>query len=130
MLGGIGISSVTRVFVQQKMKTIAVLKCVGASSTQVLATYLVQMTGLTLAGCVLGVALAAVALAVRRVPAVNSAWLGEGVRIYQSVDIAVAVATPQGLITPIVRGCEQKPVAAISRDLKELSEKARTRGSS
>lgn len=68
---------------------------------------------------------AAVGLAVRRVPAVNSAWLGDGVRVYQSVDIAVAVATPQGLITPIVRGCEQKPVAAISRDLKELSEKAR-----
>lgn len=68
---------------------------------------------------------AAVALAVRRVPAVNSAWLGDGVRLYQSVDIAVAVATPQGLITPVVRGCESKPVAAISRDLKELSEKAR-----
>ncbi len=68
---------------------------------------------------------AAVALAVRRVPAVNSAWLGDGVRVYQSVDIAVAVATPQGLITPVVRGCEQKPVAAISRDLKELSERAR-----
>lgn len=67
----------------------------------------------------------AVALAVRRVPAVNSAWLGDGVRVYQSVDIAVAVATPQGLITPVVRGCEQKPVAAISRDLKDLSEKAR-----
>ena len=68
---------------------------------------------------------AAVALAVRRVPAVNSAWLGDGVRVYQSIDIAVAVATPQGLITPVVRGCEQKPVAAISRDLKELSERAR-----
>jgi len=68
---------------------------------------------------------AAVALAVRRVPAVNAAWLGEGVRVYQSVDIAVAVATPQGLITPIVRGCEQKPVAAISTELKALSEKAR-----
>jgi pyruvate dehydrogenase E2 component (dihydrolipoamide acetyltransferase) len=68
---------------------------------------------------------AAVALAVRRVPAVNSAWLGEGVRLYQSVDIAVAVATPQGLITPVVRGCESKSVATISRDLKELSEKAR-----
>ncbi len=68
---------------------------------------------------------AAVALAVRRVPAVNSAWLGDGVRVYQSVDIAVAVATPQGLITPVVRGCDQKPVAVISRDLKELSERAR-----
>lgn len=69
---------------------------------------------------------AGVALAVKRIPAVNSAWLGDGVRLYQSIDIAVAVATPQGLITPIVRNCQEKPVAAISRDLKELSEKART----
>ena len=37
ILGGIGVSSVTRVFVQQKMKAIAVLKCVGARSSQLLA---------------------------------------------------------------------------------------------
>ena len=37
ILGGIGVSSVTRVFVQQKMKSIAVLKCVGARSSQLLA---------------------------------------------------------------------------------------------
>ena len=42
ILGGIGVSSVTRVFVQQKV-SIAILKCVGSSSRQVLAIYLTQV---------------------------------------------------------------------------------------
>ncbi|HWI19933.1 MAG TPA: ABC transporter permease, partial [Vicinamibacterales bacterium] len=46
ILGGIGVSSVTRVFVQQKMKSIAVLKCVGARSSQLLAIYVAQVIGL------------------------------------------------------------------------------------
>ncbi len=63
VLGGIGVWSVTRVFVRQKLKTIAVLKCVGASSGQVLGTYVLQMLVLGAAGCGLGTALAALALA-------------------------------------------------------------------
>jgi len=59
ILGGIGVSSVTRVFVQQKMKSIAVLKCVGARSVQLLAIYVAQVVMLGLAGSLLGVALAA-----------------------------------------------------------------------
>ena len=59
ILGGIGVSSVTRVFVQQKVKSIAILKCVGASSSTVLALYVVQVVVLGLAGSVLGVAIAA-----------------------------------------------------------------------
>ena len=43
ILGGIGVSSVTRVFVQQKVRSIAILKCVGSSSPQVLAIYLTQV---------------------------------------------------------------------------------------
>jgi putative ABC transport system permease protein len=66
ILGGIGVSSVTRVFVQQKMKSIAVLKCVGARSAQLLAIYVAQVAALGLAGSVLGVALAA--LAMRAIP--------------------------------------------------------------
>ena len=66
ILGGIGVSSVTRVFVQQKMKTIAVLKCVGARSSQLLAVYVAQVAMLGLAGSLLGVALAA--LAMRGIP--------------------------------------------------------------
>ena len=60
ILGGIGVSSVTRVFVQQKVKSIAILKCVGASSGMVLTLYLAQVLVLGLAGSMLGVGVAAV----------------------------------------------------------------------
>ncbi len=63
VLGGIGVWSVTRVFIQQKLKTIAVLKCLGASASQTVWTYVIQMTALSLAGCALGTVLAAIALA-------------------------------------------------------------------
>jgi putative ABC transport system permease protein len=62
ILGGIGVSSVTRVFVQQKVRSIAILKCVGCTSGQVLAVYLTQVALLGAAGSALGVALAAGAL--------------------------------------------------------------------
>ncbi len=59
ILGGIGVSSVTRVFVEQKIRSIAILKCVGGTSGRVLAVYLVQVVMLGLAGSLLGVVLAA-----------------------------------------------------------------------
>ncbi len=59
ILGGIGVSSVTRVFVQQKVRSIAILKCVGTTSPQVLAIYMTQVLLLGVAGSALGVALAA-----------------------------------------------------------------------
>jgi putative ABC transport system permease protein len=62
ILGGIGVSSVTRVFVQQKMKSIAVLKCLGSRSSQLLAIYVAQVGILGLAGSLLGVALAAMVM--------------------------------------------------------------------
>ena len=63
VLGGIAVSSVTRVFVRQKIKSIAVMKCVGGSTRQILAVYLLQTAVLGLAGSLLGVGLAAVAIA-------------------------------------------------------------------
>ena len=62
ILGGIGVWSVTRVFVRQKVKSIAILKCVGATTRQVLAAYVLQVVLLGLAGSLLGVALAKLAL--------------------------------------------------------------------
>ena len=50
ILGGVGVSSVTRVFVQQKIRSIAVLKCLGARSSQVLAIYIAQVLALGHAG--------------------------------------------------------------------------------
>jgi putative ABC transport system permease protein len=58
VLGGIGISSVTRVFIQQRMKTIAVLKCLGGENRSVLGAYLVQVLSLGLAGSLLGLMIA------------------------------------------------------------------------
>ena len=59
ILGGIGVSSVTRVFVQQKVKSIAILKCIGTTSSQMLAIYMTQVLLLGVAGSALGVAMAA-----------------------------------------------------------------------
>jgi putative ABC transport system permease protein len=62
VLGGIGVSSVTRVFIEQKKKSIAVLKCVGATGRRLTAAYLAQVVALGAAGSVLGVLLARAAL--------------------------------------------------------------------
>ena len=63
ILGGIGVSSVTRVFVQQKIRSVAILKCVGGTSLQLLAVYMAQVVLLGLSGSLLGVVLAAGAVA-------------------------------------------------------------------
>ncbi|HYO92732.1 MAG TPA: ABC transporter permease, partial [Pyrinomonadaceae bacterium] len=62
VLGGIGVSSVTRVFIEQKRAAIAVLKCLGGTGRQILAAYLAQVMVLGLAGSLLGVGLAQLAL--------------------------------------------------------------------
>ena len=62
VLGGIGVWSVTRVFVRQKIKSVAILKCLGATTRQVLAAYVMQVVLLGLAGSGFGVALAKVAI--------------------------------------------------------------------
>jgi putative ABC transport system permease protein len=63
ILGGIAVSSVTRVFVLQKIRSIAVLKCLGATSHQIIAVYMLQVMSLGLAGSLLGVVIARAAIA-------------------------------------------------------------------
>jgi putative ABC transport system permease protein len=63
VLGGIGVWSVTRVLVQQKIRSVAILKCLGASSGRVLAVYVLQVLWLAAGGSLLGIALAAAAVA-------------------------------------------------------------------
>jgi predicted lysophospholipase L1 biosynthesis ABC-type transport system permease subunit len=58
ILGGIAVSSVTRVFILQKIRSIAVLKCLGARSGQIISVYILQVMTLGLAGSLLGVAMA------------------------------------------------------------------------
>ena len=67
----------------------------------------------------------AAAIALRRVPKANASWTDEGVKLYKSADISVAVAIEGGLITPVVRQAENKGLEAISVEMKSLSEKAR-----
>jgi putative ABC transport system permease protein len=62
VLGGIGVWSVTRVFVRQKIRSVAILKCVGASTAQVLATYVLQVGLLALAGSLMGILIAGAAM--------------------------------------------------------------------
>ena len=63
VLGGIGVWSVTRVFVQQRLRSVAILKCLGATNGRVLAVYVAQVTVLALGGSALGVGLALAVLA-------------------------------------------------------------------
>jgi pyruvate dehydrogenase E2 component (dihydrolipoamide acetyltransferase) len=65
------------------------------------------------------------AATLRRVPTVNAAWTDEGMALFDDVDISVAVAIPDGLITPIVRKADQKGLATISREMKDLAGRAR-----
>ncbi len=67
----------------------------------------------------------AAAIALRRVPRVNASFTEDGIAFYRDVDISVAVAIPDGLITPIIRGADQKGLAAISVEMKTLAERAR-----
>jgi pyruvate dehydrogenase E2 component (dihydrolipoamide acetyltransferase) len=65
------------------------------------------------------------AAALRRVPTVNAAWTDDGMALFEDIDISVAVAIPDGLITPIIRRADQKGLATISREMKDLATRAR-----
>ena len=67
----------------------------------------------------------AAAATLRRVPTVNAAWTDDAMVLFDDVDISVAVAIPDGLITPIVRRADQKGLATISREMKDLAGRAR-----
>jgi pyruvate dehydrogenase E2 component (dihydrolipoamide acetyltransferase) len=67
----------------------------------------------------------AVALAIRRKPDVNASFGGDRIYRYRSIDISVAVATPGGLITPIVREADRKGLSTISNEMRELAARAR-----
>jgi pyruvate dehydrogenase E2 component (dihydrolipoamide acetyltransferase) len=67
----------------------------------------------------------AAALALRQVPAANASWSDEAILVWDTVDIAVAVALDDGLITPIVKGADRKGLAAIANETKDLVERAR-----
>ena len=67
----------------------------------------------------------ATAATLRQVPTVNASWTDDGMVFYDDVDISVAVAIPDGLITPIIRKADQKGLSTISREMKDLAGRAR-----
>jgi pyruvate dehydrogenase E2 component (dihydrolipoamide acetyltransferase) len=67
----------------------------------------------------------AVALALKKVPAANASWTDDAILLYQNVDVSVAVATPGGLVTPIIRNADTKTLTQISAEMKDLGVRAR-----
>ncbi|MFZ1784072.1 MAG: pyruvate dehydrogenase complex dihydrolipoamide acetyltransferase [Ferruginibacter sp.] len=67
----------------------------------------------------------AVALSLRQHPAVNSSWMGDFIRQNHHIHIGSAVATPEGLIVPVIRFADQKTVSQIAVEAKELYGKAK-----
>lgn len=67
----------------------------------------------------------AAALALREVPELNVSWQEDAVAYHAGIDIAVAVATDGGLVTPIVRDAHAKPMGVIAAETAELAARAR-----
>ncbi len=67
----------------------------------------------------------ACAVALRRHPKVNTSWLDDVIRVNGSVNIAVAVAVEDGLLTPVIRNADQKGLRQISVETKDLATRAR-----
>jgi pyruvate dehydrogenase E2 component (dihydrolipoamide acetyltransferase) len=65
------------------------------------------------------------ALALREVPGVNASFTEAGIAYYDDIDISVAVAIPDGLITPIIRQADRKGLVAISNEMKDLATRAK-----
>jgi len=69
----------------------------------------------------------ACALGLVRVPACNAQFTPEAILHHRRVDISVAVAVPDGLVTPVVRNADRKSVVAIAQEVRELASRARSK---
>jgi pyruvate dehydrogenase E2 component (dihydrolipoamide acetyltransferase) len=69
----------------------------------------------------------AVATALSQHPEVNAHWLGDRIRQHNRVHLGMAVATPDGLIVPVIFDADQKRMSEISREARELAKRARER---
>jgi len=67
----------------------------------------------------------AVAKALQEVPNANASWGEDAIRYYNNIDISVAVAIDEGLVTPIIRNANQKNIVELSSEMKGLIKKAR-----
>lgn len=69
----------------------------------------------------------AVAVALRSHPFVNSSWTDDAIEQHGEVHVGVAVATADGLITPVIRNADQKSVSDIAKEVRVLADKAKNR---
>ena len=67
------------------------------------------------------------AIALRSHPVVNSSWLGDKIRQNKLINIGVAVAVDEGLLVPVIRNADQKGLAQIATEVKELAGRAKTK---
>lgn len=67
----------------------------------------------------------AVAIALRKHPQINSAWMGDKIRHNEHIHIGVAVAVPDGLLVPVVRFADTKGLMQIGTEVKEFAQKAK-----
>ena len=67
----------------------------------------------------------AAALALRKVPMVNASWSEDAILKWEEVHVSVAVALPEGLITPIIKNADKKSIPEISADMRDLAERAK-----
>lgn len=69
--------------------------------------------------------LKAVAMSLRKHPAINSSWLGDVIRRNQHIHIGVAVAVDEGLLVPVVRFADTKGLAQIGEEVRDYAKKAK-----
>lgn len=69
----------------------------------------------------------AAAIALRKHPAINSAWLGDKIRVNHHIHIGVAVAVEDGLLVPVVRFADHKSLSQIGAEVKDLAGKAKNK---
>ncbi|MFT3764429.1 MAG: pyruvate dehydrogenase complex dihydrolipoamide acetyltransferase [Minicystis sp.] len=69
----------------------------------------------------------ACAIALRRVPECNAQFTPDAILVHRRVDISVAVAVAEGLVTPVVRDADEKSVLAISAEVRELAARAKAK---
>jgi len=67
------------------------------------------------------------AMALQRVPAANATWAVDSILYHKRSDVAVAVAVPGGLFTPVVKAADQKTLRQISEEVKDLAGRARSK---
>ncbi len=69
----------------------------------------------------------ACAMALRRLPEVNASFAGDSIHYHQVVDISMAVAIPDGLVTPVIRDADRKGLREIAKEARELASRARAK---